>query len=200
MLGKALAQAREDRAGFIHGQRGLRYVGDPLGVVDLQSVHVALALHEHDLLRGLAHRAFHLLVSIVTHEHDRVALLGEAHGLAVHLRHQRAGGVDRAQAARLRACAHARGDAVGGEHAHRALGHLALLLDKDRAALAQPGDDVLVVHDLLAHIHRRTVDRQRAFHGLHGAIHAGAVSAGCGEENLLDRVGHQRHCRGAGVP
>ena len=54
-------------------------------------------------------------------EHDRVALLGEAQRLDVDLRHQRAGRVDRLQAARLRVGAHAGRDAVRGEDGHRPL-------------------------------------------------------------------------------
>ena len=58
---------------------------------------------------------------------------------------------------------HARGDAVGGEDHGLALGHLGLLLDEDRAALAQLLDHVLVVDDLLAHVNgRRRRARARA--------------------------------------
>ena len=103
------------------------------------------------------------------------------------------------QAALVRALAHAGRDAVRGEHAHRALGHLRLLLHEDRAAFAQLRDDMLVVHDLLAHVHGRAVDLQRAFDRLHGAIDARAVATRSGEQQLLDRVGHRRHCRGSQV-
>ncbi len=96
---EALAQAREDRARFVDRERRLGDVGDALGVGDLELLDVVLALDEHDLVGGLAHRAFDLLVPVVADEHDRVALLGEAHGLAMDLGHERAGGVDRLQAA-----------------------------------------------------------------------------------------------------
>src|SRR4029077_15665932 len=176
-LRKALAQARQDRAGFIDRERRLRDVGDALGIVDLELVDVPLALHEHDPLGRLAHRAFALLVAVVTDEHDRVAVLGEAHRLAMDLRDEWTGRVDRVQAAYLRALAHAGRYPVGGEHAHRALRHFDLLFDEDRAALPQLLDDVLVVDDLLAHVHRSAVNLERAFDRLHGAIHARAVSA-----------------------
>ncbi len=78
---EALAQARDDRARFVDREGRLRDVGDPLGVLDLQGIDVLLALHQHDALRRLAHRAFDLLVALVADEHDRVALLGEALGL-----------------------------------------------------------------------------------------------------------------------
>ena len=110
---------------------------------------------------------------------------------------ERAGRVDRLQAALLGALADARGDAVGGEDADRALGHLGLLLDEDRAALAQLLDDVLVVDDLLAHVHRRAVELERAFDRLHGPIDARAVAARRRQQQLLDGVRHDCHCRGA---
>ena len=96
MRGEALPQAGDDGGGFVHRQGRLGDVGDVLGVLDLELVHVLLALDEHDPLGGLPHRAFDLLVAVVADEHDRVAVVGEADGLAVDLRDQRAGGVDRA--------------------------------------------------------------------------------------------------------
>ena len=81
------------------------------------------------------------------------------HGLAVHLGHQRAGRVDRLEAAGLGLLVDDRGDAVGGEDDGGALGHLVGLVDEDRAALLERRDDVLVVHDLLAHVDGR---RRRA--------------------------------------
>ena len=61
------------------------------------------------------------------------------------------------------------------------------LLDEDRAALAQLGDDVLVVDDLLAHVDRRAVELERALDGLDGAVDAGAVAARGGEQQPLGR-------------
>src|SRR6202011_3991409 len=101
----------------------------------------------------------------------------EAHRLAMNLRHERAGGVDRAKATLLGAGTDARSDAVGGEYADSALGHLGLLVNEDRSPLAQPGDHVLVVDDLLADVDGRAVDLERSFDGLHGAIDSCAVPA-----------------------
>ena len=78
-----------------------------------------------------------------------------------------------------------RGDAVGGEDDHLALGHLGLLLDEDRAALGELLDDVLVVDDLLAHVDRRAVEVERALDRLHGAVDAGAVAARRGQQDPL---------------
>ena len=49
-------------------------------------------------------------------------------------------------------------------------------------------DDVLVVHDLLAHVDRRAVELERALDGLDGPVDAGAVAARRGEQELLDHA------------
>ena len=147
-------------------------------------------------LGRLAHRALDLLVAVVADEDDRVALAGELHGLAVDLRHERAGRVDRLQAAALGLGVDGRRDAVGAEDGDRALGDRVVeLLDEDRAAVAQLLDDVLVVHDLLAHVDGRAVELERALDRLHGAVDAGAVAARSGEEDLLGCVSHAVHER-----
>ncbi len=129
-------------------------------------------------------------------QHDRVALRGELLGLDVDLRDERAGGVDRRERALRRLCVDGGRDAVRGEDRRRALGDaLVDLVDEDRAAVAQLLDDVLVVDDLLAHIDGRTVQLQRAFDRLHGAVDTGAVAARRREEQLLDLKGHREQCR-----
>ena len=70
--------------------------------------------HEHPLGR-LAHGAHHLVVVGVADEDDRVALARVADRFEVDLGHQRARGVDHAQAAPLGLLAHRRRDAVGAE-------------------------------------------------------------------------------------
>ena len=74
-------------------------------------------------------------------------------------------------------------DAVGGEDDGRALGHLVDLLDEDRAARLQVGDDVLVVHDLLAHVDRGAVEVERLLDGDHRPVDAGAVAARRGQQD-----------------
>ena len=80
---------------------------------------------------------------------------------------------------------HRRGDAVGGEHHDRALGHLVGLVDEHRAGLGQRLHDVPVVHDLVADVDRRAVLLQRALDGFDGAIHARAVPARFGQQHPL---------------
>ena len=139
---------------------------------------------QDDRLGRLAHRPFHLLVAGVADHHHRVALGGEAAGGDVDLGHQRAGGVDRPQAVGGGVVVDRRGDAVGGEDDDRALRHLALLVDEDRAALGELLDHVFVVDDLFADVDGGAVDLQRALDGLHGAVDPGAVAAWGGEQDL----------------
>jgi hypothetical protein len=174
------------------GKRRLGQVGHPVGIVDLEAVHVLLGLHQHEVVRGLAHRALDLLVALVADEHDRVALRGELLRLHVHLRDERAGGVDRLQAAGAGVGVHGGRHAVGREDDRLALGHLGLLLHEDRAPLAQLLDHVLVVHDLLAHVDGRAVQLERVLDRLHGAVDARAVAARSGQQQLLGKVRHRR--------
>ena len=80
-----------------------------------------------------------------------------------------------------------------GEHDGRALGYLVELLDEHRAAGLEVGDDVLVVHDLLAHVDRRAVQVQGLLDGDHRAVDAGAVAARGGQADaFLDDTGIPR--------
>ena len=58
-----------------------------------------------------------------------------------------------------------------------ALRHLVELLDEDRAARLQVGDDVLVVDDLLADVDGRAVEVERLLDGDDRTVDAGAVAA-----------------------
>ena len=134
-------------------------------------------------LRGLTGGALDLLVALVADKQDVVAVAGEALGLVVHLGHQRAGSVEGEQVTVLGGVAHRGRDAVGGEHQVGAFGHLVGLVDEDHAALLQRFHDVLVVHDLFAHVDGGTVLLQGLFYGLHCAVDTSAVAArGCEED------------------
>ena len=137
------------------------------------------------MVRRLTGRADDLLVTLVADEQDVEVVVGEAHGLAVDLGHQRAGGVDRLQAAHPCLRVDDGGHSVRGEDDGGALGHLVGLVDEDRTALLQGVDDVLVVHDLLADVDRRAVELQGLLDGHHGPVDAGAVAARRREEDLL---------------
>ena len=180
---------------LVDRQRGLREPRHLLRVAHDQARHVVGALHELDVPGRLAGGALDLLVALVADQQDVVVLGGEAPRLVVHLGDQRAGGVDRLQAARRGLLVHDRRDAVRGEDHGGTLGHLVELLDEDRAARLQPGDHVLVVHDLLAHVDRRAVQVERLLHRDHGAVDARAVAARCGQAHgAVGLVGRQ-HAR-----
>ena len=115
---------------------------------------VGRALDELDVLGRLARGALDLLVAGVADQQDVVVVAGEPLRLVVHLRHQRAGRVDRLELALLGLPVHLGRDAVRREDHGGAGGHLVELLDEDRAARLEVGHDVLVVHDLLADVDR----------------------------------------------
>ena len=104
--------------------------------------------------------------------------------LIVHLGDQRAGGVEHRQLALRRFLLDALGDAMGAEDGDRVRWNLGKVLDEMRALGLEALDDVLVVHDLVAHIDRRTVFLQGALDDLDGADHAGAKSARLSEYDL----------------
>ena len=110
----------------------------------------------------LAARADHLDVVGVADERDEVAAVGVAPRLGVHLRDERADGVDDAQAAALAVLPHRRRDAVRREDADRAGRDLVLVLDEHRAEPLEPADDVVVVDDLVADVDRRPVLLEQA--------------------------------------
>ena len=98
--------------------------------------------------------------------------------LAVNLGDQRAGRVDGEQIARPRLFRHRLGDAVGGEDHRPVAGRrLGELLDEHDALGLQRIDDVLVVDDLVPHVHRRAVDPQRGLDRVDRPHDAGAEAA-----------------------
>ena len=142
-------------------------------------------VHDRDVLGRLAGGALDLFVALVADQQDLEVVAREAHGLAVHLRHERAGRVDRLQTAIGCRVHDGRRHAVRAEDDVRALGHLVDLVDEDRARCLELGDDVDVVHDLLAHVDRRAEALERLLDGDHGAVHAGAIAARSGQQHPL---------------
>ena len=156
-----------------------------VGVAHLDVVDVVGAVDDGDVLGRLTGGADDLLVPLVADEQDVEVVGGEPDRLAVHLGDQRAGRVDRLQRQRAGLLVDDRGHAVGGEDDRGALGHLVGLVDEDGATLLQRGHDVLVVHDLLAHVDRRAVELERLLDRDHGAVDARAVAARRRQQDLL---------------
>ena len=63
------------------------------------------------------------------------------------------------------------------EHDRPPLGHVALVVDEDRAASLEVADDVGVVDDLLANVNGRPVQVEELLDRVHGAFNPGAVAA-----------------------
>jgi hypothetical protein len=80
---------------------------------------------------------------------------------------------------------------VRRENDRLALGHLALVLDEDRAPRLEVADDVRVVDDLLADVDRPTVEIEQLLDRVDGPLHTRAVAARRSEEDALD---HRRQC------
>jgi hypothetical protein len=73
---------------------------------------------------------------------------------------------------------------VRREHDRRASGHLVELLDKHRALALEVVDDEAVVHDLVAHVDRRTELGERLLDDGDRAVHAGAEAPRIGEHDV----------------
>ena len=71
-------------------------------------------------------------------------------------------------------------------------GHLVELADEDRALPLQVLHDVFVVHDLVAHIDRRAMDRQRLLDRIDGADDPGAEAARGTEQDVERRLRHDQ--------
>src|SRR3954462_4127977 len=114
---------------------------------------------------------------------DRGAAVGVAPRLGVHLRDERADGVDDLEAAALAVLAHRRPDAVGREHADRPGRDVVLVVDKDGAEAFETLDHMVVVHDLVAHVDGRPVLLEQDLDDLDRAVDAGAERARRGQED-----------------
>ena len=125
-----------------------------------------------------------LLVPGVADQDDRVAGGGEPPRLDVHLGDERAGRVDHLEAANPRVRVDVGRHAVRRQDDDRALRHLGLLLDEDRALGLQVADHVQVMDDLLAHVDGRTVLGDRPLDRVDRAVDTCAVAAGGREEDL----------------
>src|SRR5262249_51604894 len=123
-------------------------------------------------------RPLPLRMALMADEDDVEALLGIALSLAVHLRDQRAGGVDHRQVPQPRLVGHLLRHAMGAEHGDGALGDLVQLVDEAGPDAAQLLDHALVVHDLMTDIDRRAILLDRELDNLHGTLDAGAESSG----------------------
>ena len=113
---------------------------------------------------------------------DLKTLFGIALAFLVHLGDQRAGRVEHRQGPVGRSILDRLGDAVGAENGNRTVRNFVQLLDEAGALGGEFTHDPFVVHNLVAHIDRRSVTIQRLLHDLDRALDSGAEAARLGED------------------
>jgi hypothetical protein len=184
-LREAGLQGFHDVLSIVHGKRRLRHEGESRLVGDRDPRDVVERLDERDgSVRELPHRADYLRVAGVANEHDVTAALAMDLRLAVNLGDQRAGGVDREETACGGARGHGFGHPVGGkDHRRAGVRDLVKLAHENRALSPEALDHVLVVNDLVTHINRRTMHRERPLDSVDRPHHAGAEAARRAEQD-----------------
>src|SRR5690606_31194301 len=98
--------------------------------------------------------------------------------------HQWAGGVEHRQIACGGLFFHAPCNAVGAEYGDGPWRNLGQILDENRALVLQALDDVLIVNDLVADVHRGAVFLQSSLDDLDRADNARAESARLRQEDF----------------
>ena len=132
----------------------------------------------------LAHRALDFRVPGVADQNDVTPGGHVILALQVHLGHERAGGIEHSQAARLCFLFNDARHAMGTENSDRTRGGFGQLVDEARALGLERIDHMLVVDDLMAHVDRGAVFFQGAFHDLDGTYDTRTKTAGLGKEDL----------------
>ena len=102
----------------------------------------------------------------------------------MHLRHQRAGGIDRHQPARLSDSPDLRGHPMGRKEQHSPFGDLLHRIDKHRPLANKPLHDMLVVDDFMKHVDRGPIEADGCFERLDRHVHARTKTARTGQEDF----------------
>ena len=170
-VAEAILERGHGRRHVVQRERRLGDDGDGLAVgIELGGIRGRF--DDDDLLRALTFRPDHLHVVGVADEGDEVAGVRVPARLGVHLRHERADGIDDAEAACLAVLADGRRDAVRRQHADLSWRDVVLGVDEDRAEPLQPAHDVVVVDDLVPDVDRRPVRREQPLDDLDRTIDA----------------------------
>ena len=115
--------------------------------------------------------------------------------LGVHLRNERADGIDDAEAARLALLADGRRDAVRRQHADLTRRYVVLGVDEDRAEPLQPAHDVVVVDDLVPDVDGGPVRFEQALDDLDRAVDTRAERPRRRQQHLAGHVAHRSPAR-----
>ncbi len=132
----------------------------------------------------LAARAFDLGMAGMADQHHIIALFGVTAALDMHLDHQRAGRVDHVELTIGGHGFNMARNAMGAEHGDRAFGNFVHLGHEHGTARPELLHHMGVVHDLVPHVDRCTMDLQRPLDNLDSADHASAEAARIGHQNL----------------
>ena len=136
-----------------------------------------------------------LFVPFVPDQQNVVVLRREAPGFVVDLGDERTCGVDRLKARSCASPAHSGAIPCAENTTTAPSGISSFFFDEHRAALLKRPHAVLVVHDLLADVHRGAEPLQRHLDRLDSAINSSAVTAGLREQDTSGRHGHDTHGR-----
>src|SRR5438309_1082028 len=108
---------------------------------------------------------------------DLASLVGIALSFAVHLRDERAGGIDHRQPTLFGGVLDGARHAMRAEDRHAPGRDLVELVDEASALRPQSIDDMSVMDDLVTHIDRRAIFFQRAFDYLDRSLNPGAKTS-----------------------
>ncbi len=157
----------------------MRKEGELAGVIDFESIDGSDRVHHNGAVRRFARGADDLLVVAMADQNNGAFFTRKLERFEVNFGHQRAGGVNHFQLARLARLgflANRRRNAVGAENQHRAVRHFLDGLDKDGAAAAQLLHYIGIVDDFVMHVDGRAVSLQREFDDIDGAHYTRAES------------------------
>ena len=102
----------------------------------------------------------------------------------VNLRHEGAGGVENRKAANLRVVLHGPRYPVRAEDRDCACRYLGEILNEASAFCFEAFNDIAIVHDLVAHINRRSMFLKRPFHDIDCADDACTIATRLSEYDL----------------
>ena len=174
-------------ARVVDAERRLGDVGDGRIVRQVEPGDVLDRRDEVNGRADLPRGAFDLGMAGMADQDQRPAARHVALALVMDLRHQRTGGIQHGQAARLRLVDDRLGHAMGTEDRDRAVRDLVQLVDEHGAHALEPLDDMAIVHDLVAHIDRGAELLERPLDDLDCADHAGTEAPRLGQDNPHSR-------------
>jgi LmbE family N-acetylglucosaminyl deacetylase len=99
----------------------------------------------------------------------------------MNLGHERTGGIKHFEISAAGVITDFSRNTVGTHDDPGANWNLVKILDKNRALIAKIRDDMIVVHDLMAHVDRGAESLERALNDFDGTLHPGTKSSGLGQ-------------------